>query len=907
MPSVKSYTPAWLACSPGADLFKPSLDQPRRSAISVSSASRTKARRTIARRGTEAYIAVGREIRWVDLVYLRDSWVSQNRRGRTFKQEDSESSLQMIDEDDLHSSLGGAQGYRTLKTPLGLEIEALVMSPQENYLAVVTRHTVHICMLPNSSHLTAADTEPLKPKFYQLGPTLHVTSKSAVSTAIFHPLGVNGCTLVTVTEDANVRIWEFNPSDRWTFDQPTVSIDLKKLADGTSLDQDFSASTAGANSSFSPDALEMQVASACFPARGSGGWSAMTLWVCMTEGDVYALSPLLPNKWAPPPTLIPSLSVSIVSNLAAIEDDPEVSPQAKQLAQQQLEWMADLDSQDPQLTESMLGEPPTEIYKRPARPGATPKLQGPFEIDLAPDSDDDLDIQLTDIFVIGQKLEVDELMLGEDDDLEMDDIDREGLSLSVVCLLSTSGQLRICIDMEGVEAQWLPPPKKSKAAQLLHNEYEEHTLVTFQTLGILNQSEAFEEGWPMFSPDVLSRYAFYITHASSITYISLAPWVFRLATELDGESAPGAEFRIDLLANGQNSQRERLYAREISDASISMAATVAIRDPDLGYFLLSATQHEPVCVVLESPDEGNFHLTPPDTESDSTELDRKPIEWHEPRPTFMPSYAFQQPSSLPAWLDQLKTSKHRMLVNQEVRLSPATLGLFTEAHRIMSEETSRICAAAAELFRKADSLQREFQAQIAKSKELADRVEEIVADDEDEENSMSSNDRIETRILAAQERQKMLADRLESLKKKVSRAGSRPLSDKERQFVNEISNMHTGIVADDEKMIGSGKELVAGSNTNGLGSSINSRIKTPRQRFVEAQSLKEDLTSQAEELKKATAGGNDGGSAPSSPAPSLRIPADVRKAKLAQVRSLLDRETALVEGVKSRLERLSVG
>jgi nucleoporin NUP82 len=272
-------------------------------------------------------------------------------------------------------------------------------------------------------------------KTYHLGPTTHVTSQAGVSSALWHPLGVNGSCLVTVTEDAVVRVWELSTGDRWSFDKPTLAIDLKKLADGTSLDQDFGASISGMNKGFSPDSFEMEVASACFAERGSGGWSPMTLWVAMREGDVYALCPLLPEKWSPPPTLIPSLSVSIVAKVAAQEDDPEVFQQSKLLAQQQLAWMSDIDAQEPMQTEAINGEPAAEIYSRPSKPGRVPRLQGPFEFDLAPDeSYDELDTLLADIYVIGAKLDGDELMFGEEDELQVDDETRR--TFDRCCLLT---------------------------------------------------------------------------------------------------------------------------------------------------------------------------------------------------------------------------------------------------------------------------------------------------------------------------------------------------------------------------------------------------------------------------------------------------------------------------------------
>ena len=46
---------------------------------------------------------------------------------------------------------------------------------------------------------------------------------------------------------------------------------------------------------------------------------------------------------------------------------------------------------------------------------------------------------------------------------------------------------------------------------------------------------------------------------------------------------------------------------------------------------------------------------------------------------------------------------------------------------------------------------------------------------------------------------------------------------------------------------------------------------------------------------------------PTSSLPGLKIPAEVRRQKMAQVIGLLDRETALVDAVKARVQRLTVG
>lgn len=116
MPKIKSYTPGWLSKgAPGNNLFAPSTDASRASLSSPYSAKSKKrspngARRTIARRGTEVFVAHGREVRWGDLAYLKEMHASK-RAGARVKREDS-------DGDDTWESIEDrAAGYRVSYSP----------------------------------------------------------------------------------------------------------------------------------------------------------------------------------------------------------------------------------------------------------------------------------------------------------------------------------------------------------------------------------------------------------------------------------------------------------------------------------------------------------------------------------------------------------------------------------------------------------------------------------------------------------------------------------------------------------------------------------------------------------------------------------------------------------------------
>ncbi|KAK3995953.1 hypothetical protein QBC44DRAFT_4374 [Cladorrhinum sp. PSN332] len=881
MPKIKSFAPSWLnQPSPGHKLFEPSSDDGK-SSTSLVYGKKLKPgpRRTIANRGIEIFVAVGKEIRWGDLVDLKESWETKQARsgGGGFEVYDEEAAAK--------AKQGLMEGYRIIKTPVAEDIRQLVMSPNQDFLAILTTHTVHICVLPDSSHLSTLDSTPPKPKFFTLGSTTHVTSRSAVVSALWHPLGVNGTALVTVTEDAVVRIWELSTADRWSFDKASLAIDLKRLADGTCLDQDFGVSVSATNKGFSPDSFDMEVAAACFPARNSGNWSPMTLWVAMTGGDVYALCPLLPNKWSPPPTLIPSLSVSIVNRSGSTEDDPDASPEERVLAQQQLEWMSDLDNQEPKVVEDSYGGSVIEVYTRPQHPGKVPKLQGPFEFGVNPEDEQDDEVELKDIFVIGQSVDTTDLMMGEEDDL--DDEEDIGLSLSVICLLSTSGQVKVCLDTDEVGAKWLPPRPFSSKLRHLAPSSEPPSLLVVQTFDTVKPAELTSDSWPMFSEDPASRYSFYVTHPAGITHVTLEPWVSRLESELRGESEAGAEFRIDLLVKGdQGAERERVFTQPRGQ-NVLAAATV-IRDRDIGHLLLSSTYSQPIPIFFEAPElELAAVVRDPSVIPELAEEPAPEPAW-DPRPLFRPSDSLNMKNAIPAWHDLLRSGKRRALLQQEVRLSPVTLEVFTEGHKVVSAQVFQLNHAVAELFRKCEALQDELKDQIVKAGEAKKRIDNITGEDSGDDEPVSVDMLTRSRLAAAQAKQEELMHKMEIVKKKMGRVTTRELSDKEKSWAEEVRLLESSIM---------GAEIDDGSPT--------SRAKQPWKRFEEIKELKDALFAQAERLRKAA--GEAADEVPASPAPNVKIPAEIRRAKMAQVMSLLDRESMLVDAVKSRLERLTVG
>ena len=137
--------------------------------------------------------------------------------------------------------------------------------------------------------------------------------------------------------------------------------------------------------------------------------------------------------------------------------DPNASDDERRIADQQHKWLADIDSQDPVTTSHPDTFRSFDVYFRPTTSPAIPKLQGPFLLSPEPEFS-----EVTDIFAIAPRVDDDALLQGEfGEDEDPDQYDREGLSVGLLCLATKSGAVHICLDLSGVEAQWLPPRRVS--------------------------------------------------------------------------------------------------------------------------------------------------------------------------------------------------------------------------------------------------------------------------------------------------------------------------------------------------------------------------------------------------------------------------------------------------------------
>ena len=806
MPKILSYTPPWLARpSPGSGIFSETL-----SPLSSGSPSRNGAEaartngnssnhgyegpcRLLAHRGTEIFAVAGNKIRWADLRRVKDDWHEATN---------GQSKTRNSNKRPVH---------RELAVPVFHEIRQIIISPSEQFLAVVTKHTIHIAVLPDSSHLREIDRSPLKLKTYQLGPTTHVIPQPPLISALWHPLAAsttNTDCLVTITGEAALRVWELDRMNHWSFDKPALAIDLKKLADGRSYQDDFEPTSFGKSRGFSADSFDMDVASACFGGSGleeEDGWAAMTLWVSMRNGDLYALCPLLPSRWRASSTTVPALTTSVVSKMSCIEEGGLVAEE-RQTIRQQYEWVQQLDQDNPS------AEPGhnDETRQRPTSLNQIPKLQGPFEIDIGNEAEE-LDVK--DIFVIAPKLDVEEL-LSEDEEYfaRISELAQDSSDATIVCIATMEGNVHVLLDVEGVSGQWLP---KSTSGTFVVPEPDFKELLLVESVLSDSASEKMDEhDWPMFAGDPLSRYNVYLTTAREVKFLSLAEWASRLDDELflPPTRDERLEFRVRTVCEGTSVLQEsivNLELEELKKSSTGLSAPIVFEDQELGYMLLSMLPGQPYAACFdqlefssnalalgiraESPELTSWDLSQLRESSPANEMLTAPHDPYDP-----PRIFYEQPTApLKHFLTLNVPQRQRLTLKQEIKLSPATMNIMTSAHRIISGQTSQLEDAAADLFRRCERLREDLSDQVKTMSELAERMQHISTGGADSDVAVARPS-LGSRIDGARERQRSLNERHEALRRKVARAGTsgRELSAKELVWAREISDMAQGIHVD---------------------------------------------------------------------------------------------------------------
>ena len=741
-------------------------------------------------------------------------------------------------------------------------------------------------------------------------------------------------------------------------------MDLTRLANGQTAEDDFSPPKDSSNRTFSAESVDLDVASACFggiadPAEDV--WSAMTLWVATKFGTLYALCPFLPRKWRSSSSALRSVSTDFTLKLQVLRsDDSENDDQAEN----QLKWTCALAEQDEHATHEHLEPEATHIYSRPDLFGAVPKLQGPFAV--ATDENDE-DVELSDIYVIPSSYS--EGSMEEDDD----SINSPPTpSFTTISLVSRVGRVYLCPSFRRIEAMWLP--QRSSTFTVPDDDEEviiDYHLTPFEILDTLNPLDADDAEWPTITRDTMSSEGFFLTHSMGVHYISVSPWAQALEDELQSGSTEGLSTRLDILRQSAVTIREQIiqFQSDIQDGfNSSPSASLVIDDSDLGYLLLTVHESAPHLALFStsSQPEGQVYIKP---DPDATTSDVKPTPQsqhsssftyssphHAHREIYTPAAIFSRQSNLLQHLGARLSISGNSDQAPQSRNSSTTLAGLSSVHRETSAETAALGASVADLFVTCHRLQEGLRDQIHNVRRLNERISRVVGKDSDQYAGRIGgggiNEEVQERVERAETNQEELMNRLKSLRHNISSLGGqdKKLSKEEEKWIHDMQSLARATLGKNATK----STLDHDDSHNPSEENIEDDVMLPHMRAKatddgDAQSSSSDDASQDDEqyanedsppqrptsqslqdrhdrahdlaqaliteIPKGSSLNESVASFTSSMSSTIssnrwgegiHVPHDTKKRRMREIMAMIDREKALVDATTGRLERLKV-
>ncbi|GAB1519998.1 hypothetical protein RhiTH_003071 [Rhizoctonia solani] len=440
-------------------------------------------------RGPDLFIAVGRQIRMLPLKAAKEA----------------ENVEEVV--------------YKTLSTPnVTFEIKHMVVNPTGKLLAAVGRRQVAVVVLPRPG-VTKTMSTRIECSSIQIGEYYHVPGSSKITKVDWHPWGEGGASLLVLTSDGQLREYDVSKDPN----EPQQTVEL--LAPSQSkLKYDASAPA--------------EAVSFCI-GQGYADWSAFTVYVLTSEGELWATCPFLPANATPPASYIQGLEYFI--NAKSSRLPPEISgPQLKYVSSLKQQLKPISSPADDQLL-------PTCLVHAPVSHSFPPARQGPFLLQPAPkELGDGL---ASDIVYLN--IQVPNELIGNGlADLKNNP---DGTSIPVVAIVCTDGKVDVCLDVEKIEAKWAKSNLASKEdAELpmlavfesinlgLFDALKATTPSTSTSLALVRSTTPhlpLQQVPPAFLIDPLRADRVFITHSRGVHRLDMRGWAARIAGVLRGTYA----------------------------------------------------------------------------------------------------------------------------------------------------------------------------------------------------------------------------------------------------------------------------------------------------------------------------------------------------------------------------------
>ncbi|KAJ1659621.1 hypothetical protein IWQ61_001342 [Dispira simplex] len=272
----------------------------------------------LAVRGHELVVVVqGVQIRMVNLKRCKDAWlreqITRAERIRAITEESEATSSDSGTDSESPAVDPETQWLRECASkvpytildyhPSGFAIRSVVVSESGRFLAVVGQHQVVVVRLPLPGYQRSSPERQLSCAAYLVGSTYHNPRGSTQVVKVqWHPLSASGTHLMVLTSDGTLRMYDIaenlaEPEQTHYFGPPETRGAYRRVTRlfGSDLEMQEAVSFSLGYYPRTTSGTE-QWADQLFLKDKNVAWALFTVYVLMKNGDVYSLTPFMPQK-----------------------------------------------------------------------------------------------------------------------------------------------------------------------------------------------------------------------------------------------------------------------------------------------------------------------------------------------------------------------------------------------------------------------------------------------------------------------------------------------------------------------------------------------------------------------------------------------------------------------------------
>ncbi|GAA5817570.1 hypothetical protein MFLAVUS_011118 [Mucor flavus] len=705
--------------------------------------------RIIAQRENDLFVAIGSQIRVINLTEFKDAWMEASR-------EANEEQLELSD-NWIHSV-----PYKVLDTPeINFYIDALLPNSNGRLLSVAGQSQLVIVCLPRQGFSDVSlSRKKVDCRTLSIGTKYYSTYKNEVIKVQWHPLSETRTHIVVLGSDNTLRMFDISKD----IDEPEQEFDLSPVSTQKQV-----TNTRG-GFSFDDDDHDGEEDAVTFSVGGTSqdqsGWEPFTIFYGLRNGHLYSICPVIPYK-----STVRRNHLETLSCLSRVkyEQVKRTNKPLSMLFELHSDWIRYL-FESAKVAQNLDNDALTVTSSKEHMPYAI-KRQGPFLTNHTVSLADG--IQVTDILYITVDV------------------------INMVALALNNGSVRNYIIGSEIDAQWQLPVTNAqhtweKELALLLSESDFLPRASLYETINLNSGHLPPFQRVSLTHDPLYSDTYYAYHAGGVHAISTNQWIKQLVKlNRSIENGVQAEQSISDWLNQKQTSKVRLLVNSspFKDGFVPIVGLVMITDIYLSYSLLCLTDDYRLVTRGLSMRRELSKNDGSEKEAIQQQLKSVAGDSETGYQPLLSLPAFQIPTQLDNLPKQPKiVVPANMGGSKELVITDESLLFFSKSSEQFRNETFELKKAAITIDKRLTIQQKEFERQVSTLRDLYDRLQVVRSND--------AKVAQEKKLKELHQTHAKLRLRIDEQLHKLMNTYQPDLSNEEKEWVNKLEDLSKQIDGD---------------------------------------------------------------------------------------------------------------